>query len=78
MILVMVSKLVEHDAIKVQTNSSPCTRVHHIVAYLLSSANPNVIVIPLELIRTPCILMSCDDVNVMHSYVLCSCIGKFN
>ena len=47
MVLVMVSKLVKHDAIKVQTNSSPCTSVHHIVACFPPSQNPDVIVIPL-------------------------------
>ena len=63
MVLVMVSKLIEHDAIKVQTSSSPCTRVHHIVTCLPPSENSDVIVIPLEHIRTPCVLMSFDDVK---------------
>ena len=63
MILVIISKFVEHDIIKVQTNSSPCTRVHHIVAYLPLSENPVVIVILLECIRTPCVLMLFDGVK---------------
>ena len=58
-----VSKLAKHDTIKVRTNCSPYTNVHHIVACLPPLQNPDVLIIPLQHIRTPCVLMSFDDIK---------------
>ena len=62
LVLATVSKLVKHDTIKVQTNNSPYTSVPHIVACLPPS-HPDVITVPLEHIRTPCVLISFDDIE---------------